>query len=275
MNHSKLETCFEHLVSDTETPLAMATVIQVDPPTSSKPGDKALVSNDGIVEGWIGGGCVQSALIKASRNAIASQRAVLIRLAPEGQWQTINGIEDFTSGCLSGGSLLIFIEPISKKPRLSILGHSPIALSLTSLAPQLGFQVSVISPDIHQHKLPDDVLCLPDFSSSNFSNTRSDYCVIATQGKYDKVALKAALNTNASYIAMIASKKKARALKEALLAEGIEQCQIERISSPAGFDINAETPAEIALSILAELVKLRRLKPDLCDQNNNKNESNT
>jgi len=253
MSRSKLSSCFEGLAYGSESPQVLATVIQVNGPTSSNPGDKALINEHRIVEGWVGGGCVQRALLKASKTVLDNQQAVLIRVSPQGQWQALDGIAEFTSNCLSGGSLLVFIEPLKKKPRLSIFGHSPVALNLMHLAPQLGFQTIMVSADINPSILPEDVLYQPEISNIN-----CEYCVIASQGKQDKIALKTAMNSNAAYISMVASSKKAKALKIALLEDGWEQSQIDRICSPAGIDINAKTPAEIALSILAQLVKLRQ-----------------
>jgi len=152
---SRLENCFNGLICDSDDALALATVIQVISPTSAKPGDKALISSKGIVEGWIGGACVQNSIVKASEAAINQKQGQLIRVAPKGEFEAIDGLSDFSSGCLSRGSLLIFIEPLKKKTTLSVLGHSPVALKLASLASELDFQVSLISPDLDNKELPE------------------------------------------------------------------------------------------------------------------------
>ena len=142
---NNLDSCFKSLVND-ETPLALATVIQTALSTSGKVGDKALVSAQGIVEGWIGGGCAQPAVVEAARQSLESAKPCLIRVGPKGEWQTLDGVVDFSSGCLSGGTQVIFIEPLNRQAKLSILGDSPVAQCLSELAGQLDFSVTVISP---------------------------------------------------------------------------------------------------------------------------------
>lgn len=232
-----LESCFAGLQCEGK-PLVLATVIQAISPTSGKPGDKALVSAEAIIEGWIGGGCAQPAVIEAARNSLETGESSVIRVGPKGEWQALEGVIDFASGCLSGGTLVIFIEPMIRQPTLSILGNSPAAHKLSALAEQLDFSVTA--------------------TQSDFSDINSDYIVIATQGKDDRVALKAALSSNAAHIAMIASAKKIAGLKASLEKAGIEPEQLDRIHSPAGIEIGAVTPAEIALSVLADLVQVRR-----------------
>ncbi|MDH5354188.1 MAG: XdhC family protein [Gammaproteobacteria bacterium] len=237
LNTPSLESCFSSLQREGK-PLALATVIQAISPTSGKPGDKALVSAEAIVEGWIGGGCAQPAVIEAAGTSLETGEPSVIRVGPKGEWQALEGVVDFASGCLSGGTLVIFIEPMIRQPTLNILGNSPAAHKLSTLAGQLDFSVTA--------------------TPSDFSQINSDYIVIATQGKDDRVALKAALASSASHIAMIASAKKIAGLKASLEKSGIEPEQLDRIHSPAGIEIGAITPAEIALSVLAELVRVRR-----------------
>ncbi|MFT5659305.1 MAG: xanthine dehydrogenase accessory factor, partial [Gammaproteobacteria bacterium] len=157
-----------------DTPLVLATVIQAISPTSGKPGDKALVSADKIIDGWIGGGCAQPAVIEAAAKALTMGEPVVIRIGPEGQWQPLDAVVDFTSSCLSGGTLVIFIEPLNRPPMLCILGYSPVALSLCSLAQQLGFSVTIASPELDPECLPDGV-----FHRVSFSDIDADLMVIA------------------------------------------------------------------------------------------------
>jgi xanthine dehydrogenase accessory factor len=249
---TNLDSCFKELANQ-ETPLAIATVIQTAQSTSGKSGDKALVSAEGIVEGWIGGGCAQPAVVEAARIALESAEPCLIRVGPKGEWEALDGVVDFSSGCLSGGTQVIFIEPLNKQAKLCILGDSPVALCLSELAGQLDFSVTVISPDIESTQLPEPVRVEHDFASAN-----GDYVVIATQGRHDRAALKAALSSQAGYIGMVASRKKIAGLKASLIKSGIEASEMKRIHSPAGIEIGAVSPSEIALSILAELVLIKR-----------------
>ena len=249
---TSLDSCFKGL-ANAETPLALATVIQTALSTSGNAGDKALVSAEGIVEGWIGGGCAQPAVVEAARIALESGEPCLIRVGPKGEWETLDGVVDFSSGCLSGGTQVIFIDPLSRQPILAILGDSPVALCLSELAAQLGFAVTMISPDLDPSQLPPGIRLVHDFESAS-----GDFVVVATQGRHDRAALKAVINSSAGYIGVVASRKKIAGLKASLIKSGIEAGEMGRIHSPAGLEIGAVSPAEIALSILAELVRVRR-----------------
>ena len=249
---STIEQSFSRL-ADSTTNRALATVIQAVSPTSGNPGDKALLDSNGIIEGWIGGGCAQPAVIEAAASAISSGEPCIIRVGPKGEWQTLDGVVDFASGCLSGGTLVIFIEPLSRTPKLFILGSSPVAMSLHDQAIPLGFSVVIASPELEIGELPDGVS-----AQSDFSNIDGDFIVIATQGKNDRKALNAALGSNAGYISMVSSAKKLAGLKSILAKAGADTKQLDRIKGPAGIDIGAETPAEIALSVLADIVRARR-----------------
>ncbi len=255
LKQQSIDDCFSRLRRE-DTPLALATVVQAISPTSGKPGDKALVSQEAIVEGWIGGGCAQPAVIEAAGSALAAGESRLIRVGPKGEWQPMAGVEDFASGCLSGGTLLIFVEPMIKQPALSILGNAPVAHCLCRIAPEVGFSVTLAYPELESADASETVRLLTDFSDAD-----GDYVVIATQGKYDRDAMKAALAGNARHIAMIASGKKIAGLKASFAKAGVETAQLERIHSPAGIEIGAVTPAEIALSVLAELVRVHRAAP--------------
>ncbi|MCZ6796339.1 MAG: XdhC family protein [Gammaproteobacteria bacterium] len=249
---TNLESCFKGLASE-DTPLALATVIQTALSTSGNVGDKALVSAEGIVEGWIGGGCAQPAVVAAVRLALESAKPLLIRVGPKGEWEALDGVVDFSSGCLSGGTQVIFIEPLNRQAKLSILGDSPVALSLSDLAGRLDFSVTVISPDLESSQLPETIHLEHDFVSVS-----GDFVVVATQGRHDRAALKAAIKSNAGYIGVVASRKKIAGLKASLIKSGIAASEMERVQSPAGIEIGAVSSAEIALSILAELVQLRQ-----------------
>jgi xanthine dehydrogenase accessory factor len=247
-----LDACFNSLASE-QVSLALAIVVQTARSTSGKVGDKALVSAEGVVEGWIGGGCAQPAVVEATRMVLDSAQPCLIRVGPKGEWETLDGVIDFSSGCLSGGTQVIFIEPLKRQAKLSILGDSPVALCLSELAARLDFAVTVISPDLESSQLGESVRIDHDFASAG-----GDFIVVATQGRHDRAALKAAIDSNAGYIGMVASRNKIAGLKSSLVNGGVEAGQLDRVHSPAGIEIGAVSPAEIALSILAELIRVRR-----------------
>ncbi len=248
----RLETCFRQLAGG-GMPLALATVVQTANSTSGKAGARALVGADGIVEGWIGGGCAQPAVIEAARMALDSGQPCLIRVGPKGEWETLDGVVDFTSGCLSGGTQVIFVEPLLPQAKLCILGDSPVALRLCELAGRLDFAVTLISPDVDMEAVPNGVALERDFAAVG-----GQYAVVATQGRHDRAALKAALQSSAGYVGMVASRRKISGLGESLVKNGIDAARVAQVRSPVGIEIGAVTPAEIALSILAELVLERR-----------------
>jgi len=247
--------------ANSETPLVLATVIQAISPTSAKPGDKALVSADNIVDGWIGGGCAQPAVIKAANKALADGETRIIRIGPKGESQVLDSIVNVTSTCLSGGTLVVFIEPLNRQPSLCVFGHSPVAINVCSLAKKLDFSVTIVSPELSHDCLPEGVS-----HKTDFSDNQSDFIVIATQGKRDKAAITAALDSRAEYISMVSSEKKIMGLKNQLLDTQFDQTELDRIQGPAGIYIGAKTPAEIALSVLADIVKFRRTNSVTTDQ---------
>lgn len=233
-------------------PFAIATVIRTLGATAAKPGAKALLSADGqILQGWIGGGCVRGALAKATRRAMAENAPQLISLHPQdlldekgiAPGDDIDGVKFARNGCPSKGSMDIFVELILPQPQLIIFGEAPVAQSLARLAGQFEWAVKTGAPDTPlAPSAPGDVRMI----------------VVATQGKDDLASLKAALGTNAEFTAFVGSRKKFAALSEKLIEAGIPVEKVNTVQAPAGLAIDAVTPDEIALSILAQLTQVRR-----------------
>lgn len=232
---------------DRKEPFAFATIVRTAGSTAAKPGAKALLSADGtILQGWLGGGCTRGAVKKAAIEALASGVPQLVSVAPEAllteqgvsAGATVGGMRFARNGCPSQGSIDIFIEPCLPMPLLTVIGASPVAEALSSLAPE--FQWSV------RHDVSED-----DTASQNV-------IIVATQGQGDLAALERALHAQPHHIAFVGSSKKYRALAEKLAAKGIADDKIASVKAPAGLDIGAVTSEEIALSILAELVMIRR-----------------
>lgn len=229
-------------------PYAIATVIRTTGATSAKPGARALILADGsLAGGWIGGGCVRAALAHATREAIGTGVPQLIALEPEevlaarglSPGDEHEGRRIARNGCPGKGALEIFVEPVLPKPELVIMGVSPVAQALAQLALPFGF-------DIRALEVPAD---LPAPQAARM-------VVVATQGAGDLAALRAALGSGADYIGFVASRRKFEALA-ARLPEA-DPAALGRIRSPAGLAIDAVTPEEIALSILAQIVQIRR-----------------
>lgn len=241
-------------LSEKSEPYAVATVIRAVGLTAAKPGAKAILNHEGaIIEGWIGGGCVRAALTKATLKALADGAPQLISLAPaealaELQVEAgaeVNGVRYAKNGCPSKGSLDIFVEPVLPMPELFIYGQSPVARALVSLAPRFDWMVQTVGSDVPVRALPQGARRM---------------IVVATQGKDDLACLVSALATEAEHIAFVASRKKWAALSKKLEEAGLSREDLARVQAPAGLAIDAVTPDEIALSILGQLVQIRRSK---------------
>lgn len=240
------------------TPYALATVVRCKSPTSVKPGYKALITAGGDIHGWIGGGCAQPAVIKTARQALRDGRPQLIRVSPNGGTYQEEDLLDFKSACYSGGSLDIFIEPALSQPQLLLFGSSEVALSLATLAHFAGFVVTVLSPSADESEFPWADQVIKGFDPGEASFAGLPLVVIATQGKGDQAALRAALGIDALHRSFIASARKADKLKQLLKDKGHDPEAVDQIVAPAGIAIGATAPEEIAVSVLAALIAARR-----------------
>ena len=232
---------------DKDEPFAFATIVRTAGLTAAKPGAKALLSADGtILQGWLGGGCTRGAVKKAALQALRDGTPQLVSVAPEdllaqkgvAAGDEVEGTKFARNGCPSRGTVDIFIEPCLPSPQLVVLGCSPVGQALSALAPQFHWSVAATPMQNKGHQ--------PCF------------IVVATQGQGDLDALRAALSARAEYVAFVGSRRKFASLSEKLAADGIEQALIDNVQAPAGLDLGAVTPEEIALSILAQLIQRRR-----------------
>lgn len=239
------------------TPFALVTVVRAVSPTSAKPGAKAVVTADGDIEGWIGGGCAQPVVAKVVKQVLRDGEAKLIRISPDREEALVEGIVDFNMACHSGGTLDIFVDPVVARPALWILGASPAAQHLAMLARHVGFRVIAAAPGADRTVYPDADEFVDDFDALR-TLPAAAFVVVGTQGKRDEAALEAALAAHAPYVAFIASERKAEKLKQYLKERGHDGARVDAIVAPAGVEIGAVTPEEIALSVLAGLVQARR-----------------
>lgn len=239
-------------------PFVLATVVRSEAPTSAKPGAKAIVDADGEISGWIGGGCAQPAVISTAKDALADGQARLIRVSPTKDTGAEAGVIDFGMTCHSGGSLDIFLEPFAVRPQLLIIGASPVAQALSGLAQRTGFDVCAAFPGARADLFPDARRVVDGLDPAELGSDSPGFVVVATQGKRDEGGLELALASNAPYITFIASDRKAEKLRAFLKERDHDPARVDAILSPAGIDISAVTPEEIALSVLAGLVRARR-----------------
>jgi xanthine dehydrogenase accessory factor len=243
-----------------QLPFAVATIVRTEDATAAKAGARAVIRADGSVVGWIGGGCALGAARKAAAEALGDGKARLIRVRPEARSaeDRLPGIQYYANRCASEGVIEIFVEPMLPKPVLLVAGASPTARALAELGRTLGFAVAVAA-------LPEDLdafaaadLRIAGFDLGQLARLAEAFVVVATQGKRDREALGSALASAAPYVAFVGSRKKAASLTQALVAGGLPAAALSRLRSPAGLDLGGLTPAEIALSVLAEITLLRR-----------------
>ncbi len=242
-------------------PFALATVVRTEDATAAKAGAKAVIRADGSMVGWIGGGCTQGAARKAASDALLDGRPRLVRVYPKERLpDTVEttGVEIHKSGCPSGGTIELFVEAILPRPSLIVAGASPTARALAALGRRSGFAVTVAALVEDQPGFGEADAWIAGFDLSGAARVGTSFVVVATQGKRDREALAAALSCGAPYVAFVGSRRKAATLKSAMIDQGLPAARVERLRAPAGLDIGAATPEEIALSILAEIVQERR-----------------
>ena len=246
---------------------AVATVVRTVSLTAAKAGAKATILSDGTISsGWIGGGCARAAVVKAAKLAMADGKPRLVSVLPPDLLRDLGvepgqdkqGVEFAKNMCPSQGSMDVFIEPVVPHPELVIFGASPVAVALAEFAGKLGFvtQAVAAAEDLPNFRGAADVVATEADLMRSPHGQR--YMVVATQGRGDEAALMAALGSQADYVAFVGSRKKAAALKAAIEKQGITAERLSILRSPAGLDLGAVTPEEIALSILAEIVAVRR-----------------
>ena len=240
-------------------PFATAIVVRAEKPTSAKPGDKAIVTADRVMHGWIGGSCAQPTVIQEALKALAEGEPRLIRLSTNPEADTARpGLIDLPMTCFSGGALEIYIEPQLPPPRLIVIGSLPVAQALVRLGKSMNYHVIAVDPDTGGAGLAgaDEVLTQLDQIAAKI--TPLTYVVVASHGHYDELALAQALRSPAAYVALVASKTRSTAVLDYLKAQGTPPETLARLKYPAGLNIQAVRGDEIALSIMAEIVQKRR-----------------
>jgi xanthine dehydrogenase accessory factor len=229
-------------------PFVLATVVRCEAPTSAKPGAKALVRADGSVEGWVGGACAEPVVAREARAALRDGRPRLVGLYGEGGRvpDRAEGILDYPMPCHSGGTLEIYVEPYLPTPALVLVGHGPVVETLATLGRAAGYDVVPLADAAARARLQELAL------------GRRASVVVATHADSDEDALERVLRTEAGYVSLVASRRRAAAVVERLRQRGVPQERLGRFKAPAGLDLGAVTPAEIAVSILAEIIQHHR-----------------
>ena len=222
----------------TREPFVQATVVRAQKPTSAHAGDTALVRADGTIDGFVGGTCAESSVREYGLMTLSTNEPLLLRIVPrEVAGASEEGAVTVANPCLSGGAVEIFLEPRVPAPRVLVVGDSPVAEALAELGRPLGFDVDLVPGEQARPSAGDAAL------------------VVASHGRGEEPALTAALRLGVPYVGLIASRIRGAGVLASL---DVTDEQRSRVHSPAGLDIGARTAAEIALSVLTELVAERR-----------------
>ena len=249
-----LETADQHRKAG--KPFAIATVVRAVAPTSAKPGAKAIITAEGELIGWIGGGCAQEVVIEEALECIQTGRVRLIRLSPDVVPSPNDSVKILAMKCESGGTLEVHIEPILPKIKMLVFGASEVGLSLVKLAHELDYDITLFAPDMGSGEVPEGVTLVDNFDDvPKLDANLPSVAVVATQGNGDARALRGAIASNAKYVTMVTSSRKAAKLFGSLEKRGVSGDALKSIKVPAGLDIKAESPAEIAVSVLAEIIQ--------------------
>jgi len=223
-------------------PYVLATVVRAEAPASVRPGAKAIVYADGRVEGWIGGSCSEPNVVRHARHALLTGETELLRIGPE-DLLSPTGVTSLTTTCPSGGTVDIFLEPVHPSPQLVVIGHTPVAHAVASIGEAIGHRVILI----------DGRSGLDVAGMEPGANV-----VVASMGHYDEDALVAALAFQPATLALIASRKRARAALDLLRERGISDELIATIDTRPGIELGEVTQEEIALAVVAGIVQRTR-----------------
>ena len=240
---------------------ATATVVAVHRPTSAKPGSRGIVHPDGTIEGWVGGSCAQPVVVREALRSLQDGQPRLLRLSKEApaEGRRADGIVELVMSCHSGGTLEIYVEPFVPAPSLWIAGTTPIAHALAALGAATGWRVSVFDPVAEADAFPGAERVSQEAGLRIVDPELSPYAVVATQGIWDEEAVQRLLSRDhVAYVGLIASPTRAAVMRQWLRDEGVPEERVAALRAPCGMDLGAETPEEVALSILAELVQVRR-----------------
>jgi xanthine dehydrogenase accessory factor len=243
-------------LSEREERFAIVTVVRREPPSSARVGDAALVTESGEYHGWSGGGCTRSTVLSEARRAIADGEPRLLSLSPDALAGQRPGLVRLPMTCDSGGTVEIYVEPVLPAPRLLLFGNGPTVRALARIGEAMGYRVEVIDPASDIAEFPGAERVAASIAPQEVP--RGAHVLIATMGEGDLEAIDTVATRSPAYLGVIASRKRFEPLRDALRARGVPRELIERIAAPAGLDIGARTPEEIALSVMAQIVERRR-----------------
>lgn len=257
MNRDALELAAE--LSRRGEPFVLATVVWRRSPSSGKEGSTAIITPDRKVRGWLGGACAEPTVIRESLRALEEGTPRLLFLGPPEELAARGreGVVAVPIACQSEGALEVYVEPVLPQPHLVVIGRSPAVAALVSMAGALGWRTVVVDDGGSTDDYPGAGRVVTSLDLEEAGVTDRSYVVVATQGHYDEDALQRALATPAAYVGLIASRKRAEAVLGYLRDRGVPEQALARVRGPAGLDLGRVAHEEIAVSILAELVRDR------------------
>jgi xanthine dehydrogenase accessory factor len=242
-------------LNDSKKPYATAVIVRRKIPSSGKPGDKAIITADGHIHGWIGGGCTQGIVLKEALLSMQEGKPRHISITPSGNKNEEIYTKSYSMTCQSGGEVDVFIEPVLPKPTIHLFGVSHIALALSKVAIAANYPVVCVGDQADKSIFTN----VEHFISINdFEKIEDAYVVVCTQGLNDEISLLTAVRANPAYVSFVSSRKKANAIFSYLRKEGVNFDQLKAINTPAGIDIGAKLPEEVAISILAQIIQHSR-----------------
>ncbi|HEX2741798.1 MAG TPA: XdhC family protein [Rubrobacter sp.] len=229
-----------------ERPFALITVVRTEPATSARVGDRAIVFADGTLEGWVGGGCIGPTARREALSALEEGMPRLVRVTPDTA-ATQTGVRMARMTCASEGTADLYVEPFLPRPTLIVAGDSPVAATLSAIAPPLGFRLLKMDEELTAGDVP-----FPQDS----------WMVVATFGEFDEDAVEAGVRLGLPYVGLVASERRAGQVLSELRARGLEEGQLSAVRSPAGLPLGTSGQEGISLSIMAEVSSLRaKLRP--------------
>lgn len=244
-------------------PFVVALVVRRESYSSAHQGDMAIITADGAYHGWLGGNCTRPTVKREARRALADGQPRLVSLSPDAP-DPRPGVTAVPMTCGSGGSVDIYLEPVLPVPQLLLFGPSPAASALARLGKAMGYTVTLVDPGADGPSPPEADRVHADARAPDLRelsrNSEHLFAVVATMGESDEDAITSALSLEPAYLAVVASRKRFALVRETLLARGLPAAALDRIRNPAGLDLGARLPEEVALSIMAELVQLRRAR---------------
>jgi xanthine dehydrogenase accessory factor len=235
----------------------LATVIRAVAPTSGKPGDKAVVTEEGVVHGWIGGSCAEPTIKKEAKAALADGACRVVNITPEPNVANDReGLVVVPMTCYSGGELEIYLEPHRAKRELVVFGNSPVAQALVEIGIAVGYKVSVV--DTTERPPLEGATVITALDQVELLRPEEAAIVVATHGVFDEDAIASAVELSPGYLGVVASPRRFSSLGATMQRRGVTSETWTSVDGPAGIDIGATTPQEIAVSIIAAITAHRQ-----------------